>query len=249
MFRRADRRPRAADMRDLPGGLEEEEALLGRHPRQPALAGVAEHGGIVAGRIVAEEREMETVLPLQPPVTGAGIAAEPGQDRDDVLAEIPGPGRSRLDRHLRLGRRRSPAPVARHACSDRHDPRRHRPQIAPGLDRGQARRLRRPTDFGRPIAGRVRFVGRQELQTGIICRYRERLGRDPHGRLRGPDRPWRRPDSGTIGPVRFPPGQTGPGKRPDRHCPDSPRSGRALRSRSPAGTNDDGASSDLLSSK
>ncbi len=176
VLRGAERCPGPADVRHAAGRLGQEEALFGREPRQPALAGVAHHRLVVAGRVVAEQREMEAVLPFQPAVAGAGIAPQTGQDRHDVLAEIPGAGRSRLDRDLRLRRRRR---RPGHRGADRHDPGRLRPEIAAGLDRGQARRLRRPPDLRRPIAGGLGFLRRQELQTGIICRYGERLGRDP----------------------------------------------------------------------
>ena len=56
---------------------------------------------------------------------------------------------------------------------DRRVPRGHRPEIAPLLDRGQARRLDAPLDVGRQVADRAGlFSRRQELQTGIVCRYR-----------------------------------------------------------------------------
>ena len=49
-------------MRRPSGRLGEEQALLGHQPRQPALAAVARQGPKVAGRVVAEKREMESVL-------------------------------------------------------------------------------------------------------------------------------------------------------------------------------------------
>ena len=86
-------------MRNPAGRLGEEQALLGYHFRHAALATVARQGLEVTRAIVAEERKMEPVLTVRFAVAAAGIAAEPRQDRHDVLSETPGPMIARVDGH------------------------------------------------------------------------------------------------------------------------------------------------------
>src|SRR5258706_16295684 len=69
-------------------GLPEEQAVIGRlevHPTPAELAGDAQ---VVLLRIVAKEAELESPLAGGRPMTGAPVAAEPGEDRQHAGAEL-----------------------------------------------------------------------------------------------------------------------------------------------------------------
>src|SRR5690349_10684385 len=54
---------------------------------QASTAELAEQAGVIEGGVGSEEGEAKAVLPLDRPVTGAGVAAEAAEDRLDVPAE------------------------------------------------------------------------------------------------------------------------------------------------------------------
>ena len=78
-------------MRDRPGRLGQEQARLGPDRRQPTLTQVAGQALVIRLGVVAEQREVEAVLPVPPAVAAAGVAARAGQDRARC------PGRSPRD--------------------------------------------------------------------------------------------------------------------------------------------------------
>ena len=77
-------------MRDTTGCLAQKQAFLGVHPRDPTAGGVAGDRLVIAFGVVAEEREVESVLPVGPAVATPRVTTGAGQDRNDVLAEVPG---------------------------------------------------------------------------------------------------------------------------------------------------------------
>ncbi len=137
---------------------------------------------------------MKSVLAVGLAVARPRVAAQPREDRDDVLGEIPRPRRPRLERDPRRGR------LAFQGRLDRDNPSPDRPEITARLELDQSRRLNCPLDLGRQVSARVPFVSsRQELQTGIVCRYGEGLGRNPQCR---PRRLGRLADGWLLGPAR-----------------------------------------------
>lgn len=86
--------PLAAPVGDRSGGLQEQQALLGRRRRDPPSAGFLEEVLVVLGRFEPQERELESVLPApRLGVAGAHVAAGLGEDRHDVVGEVDRPSR------------------------------------------------------------------------------------------------------------------------------------------------------------
>ena len=161
--------------------------------------------GEVPGRVVAENREVEPVLPVGPAVATARVAPGPREDRHDVLCHVPRPNRLVEDRHLRLGRlavsrgpdlRLAGIQSMNIARIDRHDP----------------GRLDRPDDLGHDLADRVLpgadLLGEQ-LPSELL--RRERHVRGQYGE-----------DRGTPGDVRHGGERVGRPRRLLRSRPASP---------------------------
>src|SRR5207244_2658909 len=68
--------------------LAEKEALLRLGQIHAAAAQLAGDRRVVPGGVVAQERELEALLPGRGAVAGPGVAAEPRQLRQDVVGEI-----------------------------------------------------------------------------------------------------------------------------------------------------------------
>lgn len=91
--------PLAPAMRDKPGSLVQEEAFTrSGSEHAPAAAFVDERGVIEVG-IEPQQRERETILPAGLAVAGAGIAAQAGEDGDDVVFEADGALRRNVGTH------------------------------------------------------------------------------------------------------------------------------------------------------
>src|SRR5262249_61453113 len=74
----------------LAGGLGQQQAVAGLVQIEAPAAGLAQQALMIAGRVGPEERQAEAVLPLDGAVTGAGVAAQAAEERDDVAAEADG---------------------------------------------------------------------------------------------------------------------------------------------------------------
>ena len=126
-------------MGDRSRDLGEEQALFGNQPRQPALAAVTRQGSKVAGPVVAEEREMKSILAVGLAVASPRVAAQPGENRHDIFGEIPRASRTRLERDPRRGR------LTFQGRLDRDDALPHRPEITARLE------LDQPVGFNCPL--------------------------------------------------------------------------------------------------
>ena len=113
------------------GRLGQQQALLGRGREEPAAAAFLDQRLVVELRLEAEQGEPEAVLAARLAVAAAGVAAELGEDRDDLVGEVDGPPVGELadgDRHPGFPPSRSDRDRRRPVPS-RHDQ-------AGGVDRG-----------------------------------------------------------------------------------------------------------------
>ena len=108
--------------------------------------------------VIAEEREVKPILALTPGVTAAGVAPSPGQDRRDVLTEVP-ESRGLLDHDLRIGDRRGTAFGVAEGDSNPSLSRPDRTDIAARLDLDDPLGRDGPFHRRRQVASRPLVVG------------------------------------------------------------------------------------------
>ena len=82
--------PSPATVRKEVCRLRDQEGELGIGGKDPPAARLVDEEGVVLGRLEAEEREAEAVLPVRLPVAATGVAAEPGEDRNDLIGKADG---------------------------------------------------------------------------------------------------------------------------------------------------------------
>ena len=100
--------PLAAAVGHRPDCLEQEQAVFRGGGEQAPAARFLHQVLIIFGRFKAEERELEPVLAARLPVAPAAVAAGLGEDRDDLVGEVDGPGRCELfDSYRQTGRWRA----------------------------------------------------------------------------------------------------------------------------------------------
>src|SRR5262249_16134389 len=87
IFLRVDGGTRAALMGNAAERPEQQQTLLGLERVQTAAARVAQDRCMVALRVSAKEQQTNAVLPLNSPMTDAGIAAKLAEQGNDVPAE------------------------------------------------------------------------------------------------------------------------------------------------------------------
>src|SRR5262249_28028450 len=75
---------------DAAGPLEEQQATFGRRRHQAPAARLPDQRVVIDVRLVAEQGELEPILPARLAVAAAAVAAELGEDRDDLVAEVDG---------------------------------------------------------------------------------------------------------------------------------------------------------------
>jgi hypothetical protein len=75
-------------MRDRPGGLQEHHAVIGRSQVNAPGGMVVGEGPHIKDRVIATQREFETVLALGGAVASPGVATQPRQHRRDVMSEV-----------------------------------------------------------------------------------------------------------------------------------------------------------------
>src|SRR6185436_6139998 len=78
----------AAAVRHLARRLADQQAPLGTGRKDAAAAGLFDQRVIVGGRIEAEDRELEAVLPAGLAVAAATVATELGKERHHVAGKI-----------------------------------------------------------------------------------------------------------------------------------------------------------------
>src|SRR5438874_422655 len=77
-------------------------------PAMTAASPLVRQGGVIGGRVEAEHRELEAVLPFRLAVTARRVAAEAAQKRQDVVLEVEA---ARLLRPLHLDGHAEGAPA------------------------------------------------------------------------------------------------------------------------------------------
>ena len=95
--------PSPATVRKEVRRLRDQEGKLGIGGKDPPAARLVDEESVILGGLEAEEREAEAVLPVRLPVAAAGVAAEPSEDRDDLIGEA---DRELLSRPLHAQRER-----------------------------------------------------------------------------------------------------------------------------------------------
>ena len=75
-------------MRHQSGRLLQQQAALRRGGRQPAAAPFFHQMLVIFARLEAQQRQPEAILPAHLAMTAAGIAAELGENRHDLIGEI-----------------------------------------------------------------------------------------------------------------------------------------------------------------
>ena len=85
------------------GRLEQQQAVSGAAGKSAAAAVFLDQRLVVELRLEAEQRQLEAVLAARLAVAAAGVAAELGEDRHDLVGEVDRQvdvACFRLDRHL-----------------------------------------------------------------------------------------------------------------------------------------------------
>ena len=72
----------------LPAALSSSRLLSGAAGNDAPAAGFLDQGGVIELRLEAEQRQLEAVLAARLAVAAAGVAAELGEDRHDLVAEV-----------------------------------------------------------------------------------------------------------------------------------------------------------------
>ena len=86
-----------------PVGLSSRRLAVGVEHVDPAAARLAGQGEVVAGRVVAEQAEVQPPSPLERAVAAPGVAPEPAQEAGHVAVELHGPRRRAVRRRDRPG--------------------------------------------------------------------------------------------------------------------------------------------------
>jgi hypothetical protein len=82
--------PSPATVRKEVRRLCDQEGKLGIGGKDPPAARLVDEEGVILGGLEAEERKAEAVLPVRLPVAATGVAAEPGEDRNDLVGKADG---------------------------------------------------------------------------------------------------------------------------------------------------------------
>ena len=102
VFERARFEPLSAAVTNRHCRLEQQQAPFRFEQVDAPARRLTGHDVEISLRIIAAQRQLEPALASQRPVTGARVAAEPGQYRNNVVAKVPATNRRRhLIRRLR----------------------------------------------------------------------------------------------------------------------------------------------------
>ena len=88
MPKTADMDALAPFMRDLPRGLQEQQARIGIVQIQASAGELTHQSMMIESWIRPEERQAKPVLPLDGAMAGAGVAAQLAEDGHDMPAEL-----------------------------------------------------------------------------------------------------------------------------------------------------------------
>src|SRR5262249_36841792 len=84
----AARDAHAAAVGRAAGYLGQQQAVLWRRREHAPAAALLRQCGVIRGRVEAEHRQLEAVLPLRLAVAARRVAAELAEQRDDVVLEV-----------------------------------------------------------------------------------------------------------------------------------------------------------------